>query len=768
RGQLIRPSAAEAVLTCAVGAAAGAVVGRQLAAFLLTKATHAHVAPGAPLGVAVAAAAVFAFCLVIIVWPALRPAGIATVRIRRGRQAPVAGILAAGFDVGLVVLAALAVRELHAYSAAQAAAGNGIDPVIAVAPAITLAGLAIIPLRLLPLSARVLERLTARGRRFGAAMANWEISRRPVRQSGPVLLVILAVGTGTLALSQYTSWRQSVTDQAAFAAGADVRVSPPQAVSLPGAARLSTLPGVTAAMPVSQFAYTTGSDVVDAIGSRQAAATVLLRHDLAAVPAARLWRMIEPEQVQPAGLAQGAPLAGGLTLPGHPVRLGITASLAPSAGRAAAGLGPAQAQVTVQDASGASYVLQAGSLPADGRSHQLVVQLAPPGGARYPLRLLGLSVIYNLPLYRQVQEQAPAVLTIANVADSPAAAGPIAQQVAPGSVLAGWQTKASSPDAGFIQLYGGGFGKGRGQATSPLMLGAQPSGHALAITLDPGNGPQDSLADLRFLGLTGLTGEVTLTLQNPTEPIAAIATKAFLSDTNLQVGSVVAMPVNGVTVQFRIVASMLEFPSVAGTGALIADQAAIQDDLASQNTLPLPVTQWWLHTATGEAPAGLPRGSSVTVAAQTARSLRSDPLFAAPVQAALPISAAAALLAAFGFCVHVAASSRSRRSQRALLAALGVPATAQARLFCAEELMLSLPAAAVGIGVGVGLAYLLIPSLSLAANSGLPVPSVLVQIPLAWAVALALALTAIPVLAAAVSVLRQPDPAAELRAVEAA
>ena len=128
-----------------------------------------------------------------------------------------ASAVAAGADVALIALALLSVHELLSYSAA--AGGSGVDPVIVAAPTLALAGLALIPLRLLPLAAKGLEKLTARGRRLGTAMANWEISRRPVRQSGPALLVILAVGTSTLALAQYQSWRQSVHDQAAFVPG---------------------------------------------------------------------------------------------------------------------------------------------------------------------------------------------------------------------------------------------------------------------------------------------------------------------------------------------------------------------------------------------------------------------------------------------------------------------------------------------------------------------------------------------------------------------
>jgi hypothetical protein len=48
-----------------------------------------------------------------------------------------------------------------------------------------------------------------------------------------------------------------------------------------------------------------------------------------------------------------------------------------------------------------------------------------------------------------------------------------------------------------------------------------------------------------------------------------------------------------------------------------------------------------------------------------------------------------------------------------------------------------------------------------------PVPPVLVQVPVGPAALLAAAVAVLPVLAAAVSTARRPDPAAELRAAEA-
>lgn len=82
--------------------------------------------------------------------------------------------------------------------------------------------------------------------------------------------------------------------------------------------------------------------------------------------------------------------------------------------------------------------------------------------------------------------------------------------------------------------------------------------------------------------------------------------------------------------------------------------------------------------------------------------------------------------------------------------------------------MISVPAAVIGLAIGLGLAHLLIPAITLTAHAGPPVPPVLVRLPLGWVIAVAVLVPAIPVIAAAVSALHQPDAAAELRAAEAA
>ena len=264
RGQLARASLAEVTLLAVTGAVAGVVLGSYLANLLMSASgLPADSAGGLPgiVGRGVAggdwwpAAVIMVLVTALVMWSVLRPATPGAARLRRGRQAVLATAAQAGLDAALIGLAVLAFWELRRYSAVPRLSGGslGIDPVLSVAPVLALAGAALLPLRLLPAAARLLDRASARGRRLTAALASWQVSRRPVREGGPVLLVVLAVATGTLVLAQHQSWRQSQLDQAAFATGADVRASLATPLPLGRTGSLAHARGVLAAMPVSTF-----------------------------------------------------------------------------------------------------------------------------------------------------------------------------------------------------------------------------------------------------------------------------------------------------------------------------------------------------------------------------------------------------------------------------------------------------------------------------------------------------------------------------------
>jgi ABC-type antimicrobial peptide transport system permease subunit len=762
--QLARLAAAEVVPLCAVAAAAGALVGIWLAGVLTTagplKAAGIKLpvpafllggsGAGSPAGTwldAIAAAlAVTLIAAAAMLGPLLgtRPA-MTEARVRRGRQAAVAGATRAGADLAVVVLAVLAGWQLRRYSAGSGA-GTTIDPVLALAPALALAGGTVVTLRLLPAVAKAGDRLAGRGRRLTASLAGWQVSRQPLRQGGAALLLVMAVATGTLALAQHTSWIRSAADQGSFDAGADARVDTPSPLT-PGATRtLTNAAGIRHAMPVYVQLGALPTEIL-AIAAAQAPSTVRIRPDQVSGPAAKLFEKITPKS------APGAPI------PGRPHAIAFTAALGPAGIQARTGnilpisaghpsaigreLGPVAATVTVADSTGDMYQLDAGSLPADGREHALEASL---GGAdvSYPLRLVQIALSYQMP---------------------PAQATALALTVT-GPALSGWHASATSPDLQGLRTMAGTVGA----SALPADHAWGASGDTASFSFSSGFG--------RALNYFGPPQPVSaqLTLNDPSGsplvPLPAIATTAFADTDNIGAGSVVQATFGGQQVPLSIVAVIKSFPTVTGsTGALIVDLPAVQQRLVSQDTTPLGVTEWWLATTDHRVPPGLsgalPPGSAITGAAEATAALTRNPLSAAPQQALLAIAAAAALLAITGFWVSIAADVRQRRADNALLAALGVSQRAAALQLCLEKLLLSVPAAVLGVILGTVVARLLVPAVTLSPAATVPAPPPVTLFDLPQTLSLAAAIAILPALTAALIMIRRPDPAAGLRAAEA-
>ena len=431
------------------------------------------------------------------------------------------------------------------------------------------------------------DRLAAHGRGLTAALASWQISRQPLRQGGAALLIVLAVATGTLVLAQRQSWTTSEHDQAAFGAGADVRVDTTQPLTAAQAGALVGVPGVRHAMPVATFPQYATSGEALAVDSSQAGEVTLLRADQSALPAARLFATIRPPGPSP-----------GVTLPGDPTDVGLTARLGP----ASLGLAPAIVNVSVQDADGDVYLVQAGPLPADGRDHTLTVSLT--SGTRvavYPLRLTAVTVGYTLPATRP--------RTAVTFAVDGLSGGPGTAQL-PGTELASWTASASSSELISARETTGTSGPSGLPATSSHTA----SGRTEVVTFGSGYG----MAASGVVGVppSSVDGQLALTAAAPVTILPGIATQGFLAATNASIGSTVQADFNGEIIGVRIVARVATFPSVsAGGGGLIVDLATLQQLLTSDSVEPAQVTHWWLATTGQQTPPGLaaslPPGSAV-------------------------------------------------------------------------------------------------------------------------------------------------------------
>jgi hypothetical protein len=296
----------------------------------------------------------------------------------RGRMLRVA--VGSGVDVVLVGLAVLAAVQLRRYDVASS---TGVDPLTTAAPVLVIAGLAVLSLRLIPVLARTVTRFATPRRGLGLAWGSWQFSRRVAGQAGTLLLVLLAVGMGTVALSHSATAGRAVADQSAFDSGAPMRVVRANAAASStslGAATERAAGGREHVMPAQRSVVRLG-DLDDV--------TVL------AVDTATAGRVIDPrpDTVHGTGwtdavsrLHDARDLGGGVEVPAGADRVSLTARLlAPGSARRVA----FPASLHVRDGRGLVSALPLGLVSTE--ESVLGVDLADTGLTE-PLVVVGVFV----------------------------------------------------------------------------------------------------------------------------------------------------------------------------------------------------------------------------------------------------------------------------------------------------------------------------------------------------------------------------------------
>ncbi|WP_344402586.1 ABC transporter permease [Streptomyces longisporus] len=643
---------------------------------------------------------------------------------------------AAGADLALLAVAAVAYWQLNKQNSGAVDGDKsgtlGIDPLLVAAPALALLAGTVLTLRLLPLVARLAERWAAGGRGLTAALAGWQLSRRPMRGAGPVLLLVLAVALGMLAVGQRASWNRSQGDQADFGAGAPVRVLAAGEDGLGRTETYAAIPHVQEVAPAFRVDLPLSGDrtaALLALDIAQAADTVLMRRDLASQPVRPLLASLGPK----------TPTAGA-KVPPHTARLRLTATLH-SSSRSGSGTA-ADVTVTLVDRYGTPYRVPAGELPGDGRAHVLNVPVSEG-----PLALTGVELVLSQPVGKPEQQRLELGELTATRVDGTVRTVPL-----PHSWKASVRTdgQVSSPDE-------------RTNPTKPHLSSSGP------LTVEYGTGyvPAED---------TWVTASLTVRVQvvQPRPPeIAAVATDRFLTSAGARTGQRVDVTVGGENVPVRIVRAVRELPTTgdAGGGALLVDLRSVNRLLQARYGTSVTPTEWWLRTGPGEsaevakALRALPEldPAQVVVRDETAARLRDDP-FGAGAEAAFAAAAGvAAALAAVGFAVSAAGSLRERGAELAVLRALGAPRRRLARMIAVEQGVLVALALVVGTALGTVLSRAVIPLILLTAQATRPVPRVLVELPVPHVAVLLAAMAATPLLATAAQAMRRGHPAASLR-----
>jgi FtsX-like permease family protein len=770
RSRLAAFSALEALLIALPGALLGPLLAVPLVHLLLTRGVLARSGVDSAVQLTPTvwwvAAAAAAACALTVVLPSLRrPATSATKRRRRA-----GAVVRGGADLALVVLAAVALWQLLGRSSGSGvlstdAAGDGggqslgIDPVLVVAPALALLAGTVLALRLLPLIARLGERRAARGPGLAAALAGWQLARRPGYGSGPTLLLVLAVAMAVLAVGEGASWDRSQTDQAAFRTGGDITAVSSTVPSFGQGGLFTGVDGVSRGVPVARDEFTVHGDrttQIVATDTRAAAPMLHVRDDLSAEPLPALLKPL------PGGRA---PADTGVPLPAHTTALRFGLRLSTAHHRDASASGVPQLSVTLRDRYGVPYTFGLGELPADGKRHTLTLDLtaeAGEGGSpAAPLRLTRLSVAYQAPRHNAETRLRLDDLTAAHAdgttTDVPAPHGGRWQAALHYSDDQHLMSDPyQPPETGLIDAgsHGAAFGLhyATGSAPTPRpFVGPAP----LPVRLDVSYGPPPG------------TGPA---------PLTAVATDRFLDSTGAHVGDPVTLQVGGAELDVTVTGALRALPttdpardSAADGGALLLDLGAVDQALTDADKPPLAPQSWWLKTAPGQtvhvahALRENAAVGSVLVRDELADQLRSDPLTAGPRGALTAIALAAAVLAGAGCAVSAARAAEEREPEFAILRALGASPRRLARVLAAEQGVLLTLALGVGLLLGVLSTRLLIPLLVLTGEGTTARPEPLVLLPPGALAALLAAVLALPVLVAVGTALRRGDPMTALR-----
>jgi FtsX-like permease family len=386
----------------------------------------------------------------------------------------------------------------------------------------------------------------------------------------------------------------------------------------------------------------------------------------------------------------------------------------------------------VRDARGLLYEVSSPQQTWSGRARPIVLQLAPPdAGLDGPVQIAELSVDVWLPLDH--------VVTNGDVGVAGVAAAQ--QQHGPWTAIAlddigAW--RATQTDPGQQQF-----------------LPADSSdGVALALT---GGGIQGVLFGNGFSGPPAHVVLMPDAITSLTDAVPVIGNRAFLAAANAAKGDTITARIEGLPRDLRISGIVEQFPGTA------TDRPVVVLDEPTLGLLRLQATsstrdadEWWFASADGQSSqlaaklADAPFNSrQVLTTADRARALSRDPV-AIGILGALSLGfVAAALFAVVGLVVSAAVSARERRTEFAVLRALGLSGGQLSRWLWLENGSVVAVSVLAGTGLGLVLGWLVLPFVTVTQQGSAPVPAVLVEVP--WSRILLLDATGAVTLAVAVA-----------------
>lgn len=756
-GQVLFLRGAEAVLIAGAAAIAAPFIARQLLVWLSPLFTDSGVLPlildANPFIYAGIAALFAALALLFTLRPILRMPLI-TAGGGAARAEKQVWWQRYYLDIALLVIGSAALFRLldrESPFARSIFGGLRADPLLLIAPALLFISLGSVTLRLFPPLTEAAARILAARRDAPAAIGAWQVSREPAHYARIAFLLALAIGVGWFATSFGATLARSQEDQAAYAIGADVRLT--EHDSALGIDRVlapesyAALDGVESASVALRI-----DDINLAQNDTSLMNGTVLAVDLATIRDTAYWRDDMGALPLPTPIDMAT---SGVVLEGTPATISMTIRLD-----------------TIQlDPTNGQAINERPEIAAAVENITYSVRLRDGNNAFYDVpmtvaQIEGVEDISDLSAYRfQSNPFAPQEMQEAEAARLAAALeGVSGWMTLQGAVPEGLPAPVRFEAIHWVSGYDEAFVSGAAQlrlTTSSLMFfdtagsplptdafqtpdgwtmvnenNAIPNAFYTIIPTERGNGAMTFWNNPNFnqdasLGLALNVGSVA---------VPSVVSRNFADQYFLVEGATFDLFIERRRVTFVVTGFADYFPTVYGDRKpfVIADLDALLESFNSRPGDPIHPREVWLNLEPGVSPdewitARSENGSDQVVTSALTRDselerLRGDALSLGLSRLLFLAFAVALILSAVSLLAYAALSAQSRKAQFAVLRALGMSSARITRSVLLEQGLVIGAGVLLGAVMGLLLSSQVLPALAITSDGSPLTPPFLVQV----------------------------------------